>query len=97
MCCYFSAGSLNLLFLESPWEMKCWEGQCFAFFVLCFVQGLALRVTSPGHVKSHIDLHLMLTEHTGLGNASIGISLLEKGSMPPSEEPLTLGISGWGL
>lgn len=97
MCGYFSAGSLNLLFSESPWEMKCCEGQCFAFFVLCFVQGLALRVTSPGHVKSHIDLHLMLTEHTGLGNASIGISLLEKGSVPPSEEPLTLGISGWGL
>lgn len=69
----------------------------FCFSVLCFVQGLALCVTSPGRVNSHLNLHLMLTEHTGLGKASIGISLLEKGSVPPSEEPLTLGISGWGL
>lgn len=34
---------------------------CFIYF---FLQGLALLVTGPGLVESHLNLNLMVTKHT---------------------------------
>lgn len=39
MCVYFSAGSLNLLFSESPWEWNVAKGRVLLFFCLMFCSG----------------------------------------------------------